>query len=155
MRTTGNESKKDRSKGQIKEEGIDPTAEVANSSSYFVRFMARQYTAAEGGVQTDMKCPECGTEIIGTYLPIFNCPHCDIQIWRDEKGNAINFEMIHTCPECNHSFNDTANDASSEFRKMCRTIEQQLEGVFNRLDHVVGHLFPALTKLNKRQENNG
>jgi hypothetical protein len=39
-----------------------------------------------------MNCPNCDEEIGGSYLPVFKCPHCESQIWRDESGDVISFE---------------------------------------------------------------
>lgn len=108
-----------------------------NSSNVF----SSQYSAGEGGMATDMYCPGCGEEIFGSFLSIFMCPHCQIQIWRDEEGNVTHFEQKHTCPECGHTFGDMTDEASTEFRKMCRNIEQKAEGVFLGLDRIVNRIF--------------
>jgi predicted RNA-binding Zn-ribbon protein involved in translation (DUF1610 family) len=88
----------------------------------------QEYSAEEGGITTDMYCPGCGEEIEGSFLPMFRCPHCDILIFRDDKGNVTNYEQKHTCPECGHSFGDMTDEAPTEFRRMVRNFEQKTEG---------------------------
>ncbi|MEI6207676.1 MAG: hypothetical protein WCP20_12910 [Desulfuromonadales bacterium] len=65
---------------------------VNDSTSQYPSFLARQYSACDGGVQAEMNCPACDEEICGSYLPVFNCPHCESQIWRNESGDVISYE---------------------------------------------------------------
>jgi predicted RNA-binding Zn-ribbon protein involved in translation (DUF1610 family) len=103
--------------------------------------MSQQYSSQEGGVPTDMYCPSCREEICGSYLPIFECPHCDVKIWRDDKGNVISYEQKHTCPECGHTFGAWTDDAPTDFCRTVRNFEQKAEGVFLGLDRIVNRMF--------------
>lgn len=103
--------------------------------------LAQQYSSDESGMPTDMYCPACGEEISGSYLTTFKCPHCDIHIWRDDKGNITNYEQKHTCPECGHTFSDMTDEAPTEFRRVIRNFEQKAEGVFLGLDRIVNRIF--------------
>ena len=84
-------SAEDRTKEPNKEETTG-TTEKGSKSSQYPSFLARQYSARDGGVQTDMNCPACDEEINGAYLPVFKCPHCESQIWSDESGDVISYE---------------------------------------------------------------
>lgn len=97
----------------------------------------KQFSESEGGIPTDLFCPDCGDTICGTYLPIFRCPHCEILIWRDEDGTVTYYEQKHTCPECGHSFNGMAEEEPNEFRRACSNLEQKVEEVFKEIDHIV------------------
>jgi hypothetical protein len=55
--------------------------------------LTKQYSPYDGGVPTEMECPDCEEEITGSYLPVFKCPHCDCQIWRDNNGDVIHYEQ--------------------------------------------------------------
>lgn len=101
---------------------------------------AQEYSAEEGGKPTEIYCPACGEEINGSYLPMFRCPHCAILIFRDENGNVTNHEQKHTCPECGHTFGEMSDEAPTEFRRMCRNLEQKTEGVMLQLDRFVTRL---------------
>ena len=111
------------------------------SASISGSIFARQYSASEGGMDTDLHCPGCGEQINGSYLPIFRCPFCDIQIWRNDRGIITNYEQKHTCPECGHTFGELTEEAPTEFKRMCRTFEQKTEGVFMELDRIVNRIF--------------
>jgi chromosomal replication initiator protein len=71
-------------------------------------FLARQYSSSEGGVLTDMLCPNCSEKIKGSFLPVFRCPHCESRIWRNEDGNVTSFENKHACPECERGSSEEA-----------------------------------------------
>ena len=120
----------------------DPTQGDVNDtgSSVHTSIFSQQYSASEGGISTDMFCPTCGDTISGTFLPIFRCPHCEILIWRDDKGHVTNYERKHTCPECGHTFNDMTDEAPTEFRRACRNLEQKAEGVFLGLDRIMNRI---------------
>jgi predicted RNA-binding Zn-ribbon protein involved in translation (DUF1610 family) len=104
-------------------------------------FLSRQYSADAGGMDTCMCCPFCGKEIRGSYLPIFKCPHCEILIWRDEKGDVISYEQRHTCPECGYSFSTMSDESSTDFRRICHSFEQKTEGVLLRLERMFRETF--------------
>jgi predicted RNA-binding Zn-ribbon protein involved in translation (DUF1610 family) len=128
------------SESSIQEEATT-TTRINSGSPLHPNFFAQQYTAAEGGVPKDMYCPSCGEEISGFHLPIFMCPHCENQIWRDDKGNVTNYEQKHTCPECGHRFGEITDEASTEFRKVVRNFEQKAESAFLGLDRIVNRIF--------------
>ncbi|MEI6207677.1 MAG: hypothetical protein WCP20_12915 [Desulfuromonadales bacterium] len=119
----------------------DSSKSGAKINSAFPSMLAQQFSAADGGMVTDMYCPVCREEIFGTYLPIFECPHCEVKIWRDDKGNVTSYEQKHTCPECGHTFGTWTDDAPSEFCRTVRNFEQNAEGVFLGLDRMVNRLF--------------
>lgn len=121
------------------EESSNQAVKDCNSSNH-QSFFAQQYSSSEGGMLTDMYCPGCGEEISGSYLPVFMCPHCEIQIWRDDKGNVTHHEQKHTCPECGHVFGDLTDEAPTEFRRMVRNFEQKAESAFMGLDRIVNRI---------------
>jgi predicted RNA-binding Zn-ribbon protein involved in translation (DUF1610 family) len=112
-----------------------------NTASTHPGILAQQCTVADGGMATDMYCPACREEIFGTYLPIFECPHCAIKIWRDDKGNVTSYEQKHTCPECGHTFGAWSEDAPNDFCRVVRNFEQKAEGVFLGIDRMVNRIF--------------
>lgn len=116
-------------------------AEATSTSSTEPSIFAQQFSAAEGGMATDMYCPSCGEEISGSFLPVFRCPHCEILIFRDEKGNVTNYEQKHTCPECGNIFGDMTEEAPTEFRRICHSLEQNTESVFLGLDRAMSRFF--------------
>ena len=134
METTESAATEDKSKG------TENRAENQTSSSIQSNVFAQQYTAEEGGVPTNLYCPDCGEEIEGTFLTIFRCPHCDILIFRDDKGNVTNYEQKHTCPECGHTFGDMTDEAPTEFRRMVRNFEQKTEGVMLGFDKIISRI---------------
>ena len=120
------------------EPAVDAT--VATPTPNIRGVYAQQYSKEEGGMTTEIFCPACGEEICGSYLPLFRCPHCDIMIFRDDKGQVTNHEQKHTCPECGHTFGEMSDEAPTEFRRFCRTFEQKTEGVMIQLDRFVSRL---------------
>jgi predicted RNA-binding Zn-ribbon protein involved in translation (DUF1610 family) len=140
MKPIKTEPAKDITKEPAREETTDNT-EKSTATDLHSNVFAQQFTAEEGGVSTDIYCPSCGEEINGSYLPIFVCPSCEIQIWRDTNGNVTHFEQKHTCPECSHTFGDLTDEAPTEFRRACRNLEQKAEGVFLGLDRIVNRMF--------------
>ena len=70
-----------------KHEPPDTTAKE-EKSSLCPKSYPQQCTPDEGGMRTDIYCQICGGEISGSYLTIFKCPHCKVQIWRDDKNNV-------------------------------------------------------------------
>jgi predicted RNA-binding Zn-ribbon protein involved in translation (DUF1610 family) len=131
---------KDRPKEPAKEEATADT-DKNTASSLHPNFFAQQYSTEEGGIPTDMYCPACGEEIRGSHLPIFMCPHCENQIWRDDNGNVTNYEQKHTCPECGHTFGDMTDEAPTEFSRIVRNFEQKTESVFLGFDRIVNRIF--------------
>ena len=109
----------------------------STESTITSNIFAQQYSAEDGGIPTDMYCPACGEEIEGSFLPMLRCPHCNILMFRDDKGNVTSYEQKHTCPECGHNFGDMTDEAPSDFRRACRNVEQKVEGVMLGLDRVV------------------
>ena len=105
-------------------------------------FFAKQYSANECGIPTDIYCLACGEKIYGSFLPTFKCPHCEILICRDDSGNITNFEQRHTCPECGHRFSKMADKALTEFRRRCVNFEEKTEEVFLEFDRILNRLFP-------------
>lgn len=140
MKTIKSEPEEDRAEEPTKDETTDNTKKSTAISSYPSIF-AQQFTPGEGGVPTDMYCPACREEIFGTYLPIFECPHCEVKIWRDDKGNVTSYEQKHTCPECGHIFGKWTDDPPSEFSRAVRDFEQKAECVFLGLDRIVNRIF--------------
>lgn len=104
-------------------------------------FFARQYPAEEGGMATAMYCPSCGGEIHGSYLPVFTCPHCEIFIFRDDRGAVTMYEQKQTCPECGHSFAVMIDEIPTEFRRVSRDLERVVEGAVLGLDRIAKELF--------------
>ena len=98
MKTTETAQTEDSSRDHAKEDTTDTTSRQLPS------FLARQYSASEGGVQTDMNCPNCDDEISGSFLPVFRCPHCESQIWRDEDGDVTSYENKNVCQESSRGF---------------------------------------------------
>lgn len=92
MESIENTSTEDSTKETAKNETND-TPETETTSPQFPSFLARQYPISEGGMQTDMDCPNCEEEISGSYLPVFKCPHCESQIWRDNNGDVTHCEQ--------------------------------------------------------------
>jgi len=70
------EATEERTNEPASEEAADNSEESSVASSHS-NILSQQFTADEGGVQTDMYCPACREEIFGTYLPIFECPSLD------------------------------------------------------------------------------
>jgi len=103
--------------------------------------LMQQVSEDEGGVPTDMYCPGCREEIHGSYLPIFFCPYCEIQIWRDDSGTVTNYEQKHTCPDCGHTFGELTDDAPNDFQRMVRSFEQKTESAILGLDRVFSRIF--------------
>jgi len=75
-----------------KETAKNETTDTPESQQY-PSFLARQYPVSEGGMETDLDCPGCDKEISGSYLPVFKCPHCESQIWRDNNGDVTHCEQ--------------------------------------------------------------
>ena len=98
MKTIKAEPLEERTKEPAGEESPDNT-EKSTVTSLHSNILAQQFTADEGGVPTDMYCPACREEIFGTYLPIFECPHCEVKIWRDDK--VISQAMSKSIPVLN------------------------------------------------------
>lgn len=117
------------------------TGDDNQATSACPNVFAQKHSAEEGGMPTDIYCPACGEEISGSYLPMFRCPHCDVLIFRDDKGNVTNYEQKHTCPECGHIFGEMSDEASTEFRRMVRNFEQKTESAILGLDKIVSRIF--------------
>lgn len=140
MKSIKTEPAEDRTQEPARKESTD-NIEKSTTSTRHPSIVAQQFSVCEGGVPTDMYCPACREEIFGTYLPIFECPHCDVKIWRDDKGNVTSYEQKHTCPECGHSFGKWTDDPPSEFARTVRNFEQKAESAFLGLDRIVNRLF--------------
>lgn len=122
----------------------EETADKTKKSSgkrFSSNILMQQVSEDEGGVPTDMYCPGCREEIHGSYLPIFFCPFCEIQIWRDDSGTVTNYEQKHTCPDCGHTFGELTDAAPNDFQRMVRSFEQKTESVFLGLDRIVNRIF--------------
>ena len=115
----------------------EPAAQPAPASH---GIFSQQYSAEEGGMPTEIFCPSCREDIRGSYLPCFRCPNCSTLIFRDDRGIVISYEQTHTCPECGHTFGEMSTEASSEFRRFCRNLEQKTERVMLQLDRFVSQL---------------
>lgn len=63
------EATEERTNEPARKETTDNREEFTATSQHS-NILAQQFTADEGGVQTDMYCPACREEIFGTYLPI-------------------------------------------------------------------------------------
>lgn len=101
-----------------------PAPESGESpSGDYPSFFARQHSTVVGGVGTAMHCPFCGSEILGTYLPVFKCPFCGIFIFRDGKGKITMFEYKKICPECGHSFSVMITETPFPFPRIYRERE--------------------------------
>jgi predicted RNA-binding Zn-ribbon protein involved in translation (DUF1610 family) len=133
----------EQSASTLKEPATEESADITGADSASPppsNIFAEQHSAIEGGIPTDLYCPACGEEISGSYLPMFRCPHCNILMFRDDKGHVTNHEQKHTCPECGHAFSDFTDDAPSDFRRACRNLEQKAEGVMLGLDRIVNRI---------------
>ena len=96
--------------------------------------MSEQYSEEEGGQFIDILCPnpECGEIIKGSYMPIFECPHCSITICVKEDGEVLFHEgPVETCPECGHQFRTKINDCmQTDFQKTLRKVDNFMQRLF-------------------------
>ncbi|TLM69234.1 MAG: hypothetical protein FDZ69_00235 [Deltaproteobacteria bacterium] len=85
-------------------------------------------------MDVDILCPSCRELIVGTYLPMFRCPHCEVMIVLDqEDGELIAYERNSgpSCSEC--------GAANREMITIC--LENDAQRLFRRADDFVRRLF--------------
>lgn len=96
--------------------------------------LSQEYSKEDGGQFIDILCPnpECGEIIKGTYLPIFDCPHCGIRVCVEEEGEVLFHEgPLQTCPECGHHFRAVINDTlQTDFQKVLRSVDNFMQRLF-------------------------
>jgi hypothetical protein len=96
--------------------------------------MSQEYSADEGGQDIDILCPnpECGEIIKGSYLPIFDCPHCGIRICVENDGEVLYHQgPMQNCPECGHNFRGLINDCTqTDFQKFTRKVDNFVQRLF-------------------------
>lgn len=87
----------------------------------------------EGGIDVDILCPDCRELIVGTYLPMFRCPHCEVVIFLDEDGELIAHERNNgsVCSEC--------GAANREMVTVC--MENDIQKFARKADDFVRRLF--------------